>query len=62
MEINLPSRIRAVIYICVVLGTAIVVPLHAAKEISDLFLNVWTSVAGAASGLALLNVTPDPKF
>lgn len=61
MNINLPSKVRAAIYIVVVLGTAAIVPLHSAGNVSDLVLAVWTSVSGAASGLAALNVTPDEQ-
>lgn len=61
MNINLPSRVRAIIYITVVLGTALLVPLNVAGIVSDTILAVWTSVAGAASGLAAFNVTPDEK-
>lgn len=56
MDIIFPARVRAVIYILVVIGTAALVPLHAGNVVSDLLFNVWTSVAGAASALAALNV------
>lgn len=56
MELNFPSQVRQGIYITVVLGTAIVVPLHAGGVVSDLVLNVWASLSGAASLLASLNV------
>lgn len=57
MEIIFPPKVRAAIYILVVLGTAVMVPLHAGAVVSDLIFNVWSSVAGAASLLAALNVT-----
>lgn len=56
MDILFPSKVRAFIYIVVVIGTAVLVPLHAGQAVSDLVFNVWTSVAGAASALAALNV------
>lgn len=59
MNINLPSKVRAAIYIVVVIGTAALVPLHAFSVVSDVVLAVWTSVSGAASGLAALNVNPE---
>lgn len=59
MTLNLPYQVRAVIYALVVLGTAVLVPLHAAGVVSDVVLAVWTSLAGAASGLAALNVSSD---
>lgn len=57
MEFNLPSNVRAAIYVGVLLGTAILVPLHASHAVSDLVMAVWTSLSGAASGLAYLNVS-----
>lgn len=56
MDIILPAKVRAAIYIIVVIGTAILVPLNVGGIVSDIVLAVWTSVAGAASGLAALNV------
>jgi hypothetical protein len=60
-KITLPYKVRAAIYVIVLLGTAVIVPLHTAGILSDVVFAVWTSVAGAASGLALLNVTPDKE-
>lgn len=57
MPLNLPIKVRAAIYILVVLGTSVVIPLHAGKVINDLALSVWTSVSGAASLLAALNIS-----
>lgn len=55
----LPDKVRKAIYVIVVLGTAVIVPLHAAGVVSALILALWTSISGAASGLAALNVTPE---
>lgn len=57
MEFNLPPKVRLAIYVSVVLGTAFLVPLNAADVVSDVVMNVWTSVAGAASALAAFNVS-----
>jgi len=57
MELIFPPKIRATIYILVVMGTAVLVPLDAANVVNHLVMQVWTSVAGAASALAALNVT-----
>lgn len=59
MNINLPSRVRATIYILVVMGTAVLVPLNVAGVVGDVVMSVWTSVAGAASALAAFNVNPE---
>lgn len=56
MPLNLPPKVRSAIYILVVMGTSVVLPLHAAGVLNDLALSVWTSVSGAASLLAALNV------
>lgn len=55
MDVGFPSEVRKVIYIVIVLGTAVLVPLNVGGVVSDLVMAVWASVAGAASGLAALN-------
>lgn len=57
MDVLFPRKVRATIYVLVVMGTAVLVPLHAGHAVSDLAFNVWTSVAGAASALAALNLS-----
>lgn len=57
MDIIFPPKVRATIYVLVVMGTAVLVPLHAGHVVSDLIFNIWTSVTGAASALAALNVS-----
>lgn len=59
MNINFPYRVRAAIYIIVVLGTSVMVPLNVAHIVSDVAFQVWTSVSGAASLLAAINVQPN---
>lgn len=61
MEIIFPPKVRAAIYILVVIGTAVLVPLNVAGIVSDVILSVFTSVAGAASGLAALNINKQEK-
>lgn len=56
MDIIFPPKVRATIYVLVVMGTAVLVPLNVANVVSDLVMSVWTSVCGAASALAALNV------
>lgn len=55
MDVGFPTPVRKTIYVVVVLGTAVLVPLNLGGVVPDLVLAVWTSVAGAASGLAALN-------
>lgn len=44
------------IYLTVVFGTALLIPLHQYKVVADVVLAVWTSLSAAASGLAAFNV------
>lgn len=60
MELKLPDRIRKATYITVVMGTAILVPLHQFGVVPDVVMAVWASVSGAASLLAALNVPGKP--
>ena len=60
MKINLPDTARQVIYVIVVLGTALIVPLEAGGIVPTLVLTVWSSLAGAASLLAAFNIH-EPK-
>lgn len=57
MDIIFPPKVRAMIYVVVVLGTAVLVPLNVAGTVSDIVMSVWTSLCGAASALAALNVS-----
>ena len=57
MEVSLPPKVRVAIYIIVVMGTAVIVPLNMGGVVSDLVMSVWTSVSGAASLLAALNIS-----
>lgn len=61
MEVVFPVKVRATIYVLVVIGTAVLVPLHAGNVVSDLVFNVWSSVSGAASALAVLNIARNSK-
>lgn len=56
MEVNLAPKVRLAIYIIVVMGTAVLVPLNVADIVNDTIMSVWSSVSGAASILAALNV------
>ena len=56
MNLIFPPKVRAAIYVLIVMGTAVLVPLNASNVVSDIVLSVWTSVSGAAAALAALNV------
>lgn len=55
-QLNLPAQVRKAIYIAVVMGTAVLVPLHQFDVVPDVVMAVWASVSGAASLLAAVNV------
>ena len=57
MDNVFPPNVRKVIYVLVVLGTAVLVPLNNSGVVSDLWMSVWTSLSGAVSALAYLNVS-----
>jgi hypothetical protein len=57
MTLNPPPKVRVAIYVLVVMGTAVLVPLSVANVVSQTIMNVWTSVAAAASLLAGINVS-----
>ena len=57
MRLTPPKKVRTAIYVAVVMGTAVLVPLDQAEVLPHVVLAVWTSVAGAASMLAALNVS-----
>jgi hypothetical protein len=57
MDINFPPVVRKTIYVVVVMGTAVLVPLDQLHMIPQYVSAIWTSVAGAASLLAAFNVS-----
>lgn len=56
MKLNLPPKLRLFLYIFVVIGTSIIVPLGANQVISDVIVSVWASFSAAVSALAAFNV------
>ena len=54
-DLVFPSSVRKVIYVVTVLVSAVLVPLEVAGVLHPLVMPLWTSVAGAVSGLAALN-------
>lgn len=56
MDINLSPKTRQLIYIVVVMGTSVIVPLHQFHVVSDLVMAVWSGFSGSASLLAAFNV------
>ena len=56
MQLNPSPKVRAAIYISIVIGTAILVPLNIAEIVNNVVMSVWTSVSGAAALLARINI------
>lgn len=55
-DFGFPPVVRKTIYVIVVMGTAVVTPLDALHMVPQYVGIIWSSVAGAASLLAALNV------
>lgn len=59
MQINLPAKVRAALYILTALGTPFVAYLAATGVIGNLEVSLWSAEVTAVSALAAFNVTPD---
>lgn len=60
MNLNPPPWVRRVVYILCTLGAPIVIYLTAKGTIGPDEVTLWTGIAGAATLMAGLNVTPQP--
>lgn len=61
MRVNLPSRVRAVIYVVTALGTPIIGYLLAKDIIGELEVSLWGGLVTAVNAMAALNVTNTDK-
>jgi hypothetical protein len=61
MNINLPSKVRAALYILVVLGSPVVGYLSVTEVLGTAEVALWSALTTAIAGLAALNVTPDSE-
>lgn len=59
MTINLPYKVRAAIYILIVLGTPLIAYLRVRGFIGDNEVVLWGAYVTAAGTLAAVNVTKD---
>ena len=59
ININIPSKIRNILYIFTALGSIIVAYLSATQVISSNEVAAWTAFTAFIAGLAKLNITPD---
>lgn len=57
MRINLPSKVRAALYVFTALGTPIVAYLLAKGIIGELEVALWSGEVAVVTSMAALNVT-----
>lgn len=62
MRINLPNKVRAILYVVTAIGTPIVGVLADQKFLPDWVMTLWTAEVAVVSAMAALNVnTPEDK-
>ncbi len=61
MNINLPSKARAVLYSLVTVGSPVAIYLQTVGKIGEPEMGLWLGITAAVSLLARLNVTPDEQ-
>lgn len=61
MRLNIPYRVRAILYVVAAVATPVVVYLKAKGVIGDLETTLWSALVTAVTGLAALNVTPEKE-
>lgn len=57
MNLNLPPRVRAILYVLTLVGTPIVGYLLSKKVIGELEVNLWGAEVMVVSALAAFNVS-----
>lgn len=57
MNLNPPSKVRAVLYVLTSVGTPLVAYLSAKHVLGDLEVTLWSAEVAVVSGLAALNVS-----
>lgn len=58
-ELNVPSKVRAALYVLLMLGAPVVAYLQTEGHIGTSEVALWTALTSAIALLARLNVTPD---
>lgn len=61
MKINLPARVRAILYVLTAVASPVVTYLGAQHRLSDFAVGLFSVVVTAVTALAFSNVTPDEK-
>lgn len=59
MQINLPYKVRLVLYVLNILASPVVAYLLAKGVIGTLEMTLWAAEVTAVSALAAFNITPD---
>ena len=58
MTLNVPHRVRALLYIITAVGTPVVTYLYAKEAIGELELALWSAEVTVVSLMARLNTVP----
>lgn len=61
MKVNLPDRVRALLYVITALGTPIVGVLTEQSILPTWVMTLWTAEVAAVSAMAALNVSVNDK-
>ena len=59
MKPQIPSKVRAALYIITVIGTPIVTVLVSNQILPELASQLWAAFVTGVGALAVVNVTPD---
>lgn len=59
MVLNLPYRVRALLYTIIVLGSPVMIYLQTVERVAEPEMALWLALTAAVSLLARLNVTED---
>ena len=61
MKLNLPSQVRAALYVIIAVSSPVVTYLGTEEVLSKFWVGLFSVVVTAVSALALANVTPEEK-
>lgn len=61
MRVNLPDRVRVVLYVITAVGTPIVGVLTEQKFLPDWAMTLWTAEVAVVGAMAALNVSVNDK-
>lgn len=61
MKLNLPRKIRALLYVITIVGSPIMTYLLSLGLIGDLEMSLWSSEVAVVATIAGLNLTPSEE-